>query len=62
MKRSIKGLRADNNLTQKQLAEILGISVHSLQRYEAGESDISFKLVVKLCDYFGIEDLRTIKA
>ena len=61
MERSIQGLRADNNMTQKELAEVLGISVHTLQRYEAGTSKVPFKVVQQIAVYFGIKDMSMIK-
>jgi len=44
----IKGLRGRENLTQKQLALLLGISVTSLSRIERGLKDISDRMKEKL--------------
>lgn len=60
-KRSLKGIRAELNLTQAELAKELGLSTHTYQRYEEDGTRIPFKIVVKLADIAGIQDLRMIK-
>lgn len=38
---TIKQLRAERGLTQQQLANLAGIHINQLQRYEYGKRDIS---------------------
>lgn len=50
----IRTLRTMNNITQKQLSEILGISVVSLQRFEYGSARPSLDTLLILADYFNV--------
>lgn len=50
----IKELRKNNNLTQKQLAAILGITEVSEQRYEYGTVTPTVENLILLADYFNI--------
>lgn len=59
--RTIKGIRADLGLTQHQMAEKLGINIHTLVRYEKGRTKLPFEIVIKIADLGGIADLRQIK-
>lgn len=47
-------LKVDRNLFQKKIAEDLGISVRSYQRYESGERKPDSDTIIKLCKYFNI--------
>ena len=49
----IADLRKKINLTQKQLAEKLGINAVSLSRYETGEREPSFEILQKMSELFG---------
>lgn len=50
----IKELRLKNNLTQKEMANKLDISVSSLQKYEYGDFYPSAEVIGKIVDFFGI--------
>lgn len=50
----VKDLRKQNNVTQKTLAEYLGIAEVSYQRFEYGTSSLKLENLVKLADYFGV--------
>ena len=50
----IKTLRVENNLTQKQLAEILSIQPNSVQRLEYGTARASLDTLTALADYFNV--------
>lgn len=64
----LKELRLENNLTQKQLAERLGIANSIISYYESGNRFPSYDVLVKIsktfhvtCDYLlGIEKAKTI--
>lgn len=50
----VKTLRTQNNLTQKQLAEILNIQPNSVQRIEYGTARPSLDTLIILADYFDV--------
>lgn len=50
----IKILRTKNNLTQKQLAEILKIQPNSVQRIEYGTARPSLDTLIAIADYFDV--------
>lgn len=50
----LKELRKKNGVTQKQIAELLGIAERNYRRYEAGDVDPSASNVSKLADYFDV--------
>lgn len=47
-------LRNTRNLTQKQIAESVGISVLGYQRYEYGVREPAFHVLISLADYFNV--------
>lgn len=61
MKRTLKGIRNDLNLTQKEMANKLNIPIATYQRYETGKSSIPIDIAIKIADYGNIIDLRDIK-
>ena len=52
MYQRLRDLREENNLTQKQLAEILGMSQTGYSKYETGENDIPTVILIKLADLY----------
>lgn len=48
----IRDLREDQNLTQKQIASILGMSQTGYSKYETGENDIPTHVLIKLADFY----------
>ena len=50
----LKDLRLKNNMTQRELAEKLGISIPTLQKYEYGTLKIKNEVILSLCDIFDI--------
>lgn len=50
----LKALREDNDLTQSQLAEILGCTRRQYIRYEKGEQEMSVARLQMLCDKLDI--------
>ena len=60
--RTLKGIRNDLGLNQDEMAEALGISLASYQRYENFKTDkVPFGVIKEAGDMAGIEDLREIK-
>lgn len=52
MYRRIRDLREDHDLTQKQIAEILGMSQTGYSKYETGENDVPTQILIKLADFY----------
>lgn len=52
MYRRIRDLREDNDLSQKQLSQILGMSQTGYSKYETGENDIPTQILIKLALYY----------
>ena len=48
----LKDLREDNDLVQKQIADILGIDQRVYSNYETGKREIPTHLVIKLAKYY----------
>lgn len=50
----IRGLREDNDLTQAQIAEVLGTSQTMYARYERGANEIPIRHLVTLCHFYNV--------
>ena len=50
----IKDLRIEKGLTQKQVAEAIGLTKNALGNYEAGIREPSLDVLYKLCDLFEV--------
>ena len=50
----IKELRTERGLTQKQVAEHIGLTKNALGNYEAGIREPSLDILRKLCDLFDV--------
>ena len=55
MKYSPKELRARNNMTQKEVAEMLGISINTYNAWEKDISRVAIGKVSALARLFGVE-------
>lgn len=53
MYKRLRDLREDADLSQKRLAEILGMSQTGYSKYETGENDIPTHILIKLADFYG---------
>jgi len=51
--RRIREMREDHDLTQKALAEMLGMKQPQYFRYEQGYRDIPTDILIKLADLYG---------
>lgn len=51
----LKRLRTQNNLTQKQLADVLGISESTVGMYERGHREPAFEMLEAIADYFNVD-------
>ena len=48
----IRDLREDRDLTQKQIAQLLGMSQTGYSKYETGENDIPTSILIKLANFY----------
>ncbi|MGN1113352.1 MAG: helix-turn-helix domain-containing protein, partial [Acutalibacteraceae bacterium] len=48
----IKDLRKERNLTEKELAEILGVSQTGYSKYETGQNNIPTNILIKLAYFY----------
>lgn len=54
MYKRIRNLREDNDLKQRELAEILSCSQRIYSNYERGDVDIPTDILIKLVDYYDV--------
>jgi transcriptional regulator with XRE-family HTH domain len=50
----IRNLREDNDLTQKQIAAVIGTSYQQYQKYESGKSEPPTRVILCLAEYYGV--------
>ncbi len=50
----LRGLREDHDLTQKEVAEILGTSQTMYARYERGANELPIRHLITLCKFYNI--------
>lgn len=50
----MKDLREDNDYTQKDVAQALGIDFRQYSRYEKGTNQIPINYLIKLADFYGV--------
>ena len=51
---NIRSLRIDRGLTQKQVAELLGISQNTYSQYEIGVLNYPVEALMKLADFYNV--------
>ena len=50
----IRELREDNDLTQQEIAEILGTTQQVYSRYEKGVNEMPIRHLITLCKYYNV--------
>ena len=50
----ITALREDNDVKQKELAELLGIKQSAYSKYEKRRSKMQIDDLIKLCEFYGV--------
>ena len=50
----MRGLREDNDLTQAQVAAVLGTSQTMYARYERGANELPVRHLVTLCKFYNV--------
>ena len=53
-RRRLRDLREDHDLTQSQIAAILGTSQTMYARYERGANELPIRHLIALADYYGV--------
>ena len=69
MYKRIRDLREDHDLTQKEIANVLGMSQTGYSKYETGENDIPTQILIALAQYYntttdyllGLSDVKEAK-
>ena len=52
--KKIRDVREDFDMTQKQVAQLLGITTQQYQLYESGKREMPMHLFIKLADYYEV--------
>ena len=50
----LRGMREDRDLTQAQIAEVLGTSQTMYARYERGANEMPIRHLVTLCKFYNV--------
>ena len=50
----LKQLRIEKNITQREIADYLGIATNAYQNYEYDKRDMNIKSLTALADYFDV--------
>lgn len=50
----LRGLREDNDLTQQQIADVLGTSQTMYARYERGANEMPIHHLITLCKFYNV--------
>lgn len=50
----LKQLRKQRGLSQLRLAMDLGTNQNSISRYESGEREADYRMLIRIADYFGV--------
>ncbi len=50
----LRGLREDNDLTQKEIAQVLGTSQTMYARYERGANELPIRHLITLCKFYQV--------
>lgn len=54
LQKKLRGLREDHDLTQSQVAQLLGTSQTMYARYERGANELPLRHLVTLCHLYNI--------
>ena len=54
LQEKLRGLREDKDLTQAQVAEVLGTSQTMYARYERGANELPIRHLVTLCHFYNV--------
>ncbi len=51
---NLRNLREDHDLTQQQIADVLGTSQTMVARYERGANELPIRHLITLCKFYNI--------
>ena len=51
---NLKNIREDNDIKQRQIAEILNVSQNTYSQYETGVIPLTAETLIKLADYYNV--------
>ena len=54
IQQKLRGLREDNDLTQAQIAQVLGSSQPMYARYERGANELPIRQLSTLCRFYNV--------
>ena len=54
IQQKLRGLREDNDLTQTQIAQVLGTSQTMYARYERGANELPIRHLITLCRFYNV--------
>ena len=54
MQMSMKAIRVNKNLKQKEAADAIGVSVSTLKNWEAGKSFPTQPMIDRICEVYGV--------
>ncbi|MBS7398232.1 MAG: helix-turn-helix transcriptional regulator [Ruminiclostridium sp.] len=54
IKDRLQKCRKEKGISQKEAADILGISKRAYESYERGERDLSTLMLLKICTFYGV--------
>lgn len=52
--KNIRALREDNDIKQREIAAVLGVSQNTYSQYETGVIAFTDQVLLKLADYYGV--------
>ena len=52
--KNIRDLREDHDMTQQEIADVLGTSQTMYARYERGANELPIRHLISLCRLFGV--------
>lgn len=60
----LRGLREDRDLSQADIARVLGTTQQTYARYESGINELPLRHLIKLCRFYGVraEDVLGLRA
>ena len=50
----LKQLRTERGMSQVRLAMELSVSQHTISRYETGEREADYAMLIRIADFFGV--------
>lgn len=51
---NLKNIRIDNDIKQKDIAQILNVSQNTYSQYETGVIALTAEILIKLSDYYNV--------